>query len=177
MANLNSTAFNIRKAELSDAELLVELGRQSFYEAFATQTDPQDMETHLRRAFNIDEINSELKRGHSLFFIIEIESSPAGYAYLYPKIPPGCITYCDPIQMERFYLRKNYYGQGVGDALMKACLKEAKALGYRSVWLSSWELNDRANSFYKKWQFEIAGRQKFEVGSDVQNDYIFARKI
>jgi len=169
--------INIRKANLSDAELLVELGRQSFYEAFATQTDPQDMQAHLQAAFNIKKINVELKNAQSLFFIIEIESSPAGYAYLHPRIPPDCITDPDPIQLIRFYLRKDYYGRGLGNALMKACLKKAKAQGYRSIWLSSWELNDRANLFYKKWQFKIAGRQKFTVGSDIQNDYIFTRKI
>jgi ribosomal protein S18 acetylase RimI-like enzyme len=179
MANINSPGFNlnIRKAELSDAELLVKLGRQSFHEAFATQTEPQDMEVHLRTAFNINAINTELKNDHSLFIIVETETSPVGYAYLHPKIPPDCMTYADPIQLERFYLLKNYYGQGVGNALMKACLKEAKALGYRSVWLSSWELNDRANSFYKKWQFKIVGRQRFAVGNDVQNDYVFSRRL
>jgi ribosomal protein S18 acetylase RimI-like enzyme len=60
---------------------------------------------------------------------------------------------------------------------MKACLAEALSRGYRSVWLSSWELNHRANSFYKKWKFRIVGRAKFKVGSDIQNDFIFARRI
>ena len=171
------TEINIRKATRSDAKLLAELGKLSFYEAFSTQTAPHDMEAHLQTAFNVNEIIDQLNNDQSVFFIVEIKSSPGGYAYLYPTTPPKLIKEPNPIQLIRFYLRKNYYGQGVGNELMKACLKEAHAQGYRSVWLSSWELNDRANAFYKKWQFSIVGRQKFVVGSDSQTDFVFIRRI
>jgi diamine N-acetyltransferase len=60
---------------------------------------------------------------------------------------------------------------------MQACLNESSARGYRTVWLSSWELNGRANAFYKRWHFKVTGRQKFVVGSDVQNDFILRRDL
>ena len=41
----------IRKAHRQDAELLVELGKRSFHEAFAAQTSPEDMARHLRTTF------------------------------------------------------------------------------------------------------------------------------
>ena len=44
-----------------------------------------------------------------------------------------------------------------------------------TVWLSSWELNRRANAFYEKWHFKVVGRQQFVVASDIQNDFIFRR--
>jgi ribosomal protein S18 acetylase RimI-like enzyme len=43
----------------------------------------------------------------------------------------------------------------VGDALMQTSIKECHSHGYLTVWLSSWELNDRANAFYKKWGFKV----------------------
>jgi ribosomal protein S18 acetylase RimI-like enzyme len=109
--------------------------------------------------------------------IIEADSLAAGYAYLHPEDPPDCVTAPDPIQLIRFYLRKDYYGRNVGNSLMGACLNTARAKGFQSVWLSTWELNHRANAFYKKWEFETVGQAKFTVGSDVQNDFIFARSI
>jgi hypothetical protein len=45
----------IRMARPQDADLLAELGRVSFYEAFSEQTAPQDMETHLQKAFDVDQ--------------------------------------------------------------------------------------------------------------------------
>ena len=167
----------IRTAEPADADLLVELGRASFYEAFAEQTAPQDMEAHLQKAFDADEVKEQLADNRILFLIAEVDASAAGYAYLHQENPPDCVTAPNPIQLVRFYLRKNYYGRNVGNSLMGACLDTVRSKGYQSVWLSTWELNHRANAFYKKWGFEIVGEAKFTVGSDVQNDFIFARRI
>jgi ribosomal protein S18 acetylase RimI-like enzyme len=164
-------------ARPQDADLLAELGRVSFYEAFSEQTAPQDMETHLQKAFDVDQIRGQLDHDRSLFIIIEADSLAAGYAYLHPEDPPDCVTAPDPIQLIRFYLRKDYYGRNVGNSLMGVCLNTARAKGFQSVWLSTWELNHRANAFYKKWEFETVGQAKFTVGSDVQNDFIFARSI
>ena len=169
--------FTIRIAESVDAGLLAELGRSSFYEAFAEETALEDMAEHLQTAFRIEDITEQLKNDKSLFIIIEISSEAAGYAYLHPEDPPDCVKAPNPIQLVRFYLRKDYYGRNVGNTLMKACLEKARSKGFQSVWLSTWELNHRANAFYKKWDFEKVGGAKFTVGSDIQNDFIFARRI
>jgi GNAT superfamily N-acetyltransferase len=169
--------ITIRLAEPVDAELLVDLGRSSFYEAFAAETAPEDMAEHLQTAFKIEDITEQLQNDKSLFIIIEINSVAAGYAYLHPKDPPDCVKTPNPVQLNRFYLRKDYYGRNVGSTLMRACLDFARWRGFQSVWLSTWEFNNRASAFYRKWDFEIAGRAKFKVGSDVQNDNIFLRSI
>ena len=134
------------------------------------------MDLYLDTTFSVPKTAAQLNDKKSLFFILELEFIPAGYAYLYPTRPPECINDKHTIQLERFYLLKKYYEKGIGNILMRHCLEEVHARGYRSVWLSSWELNDRANAFYKKWQFEIVGRQKFKVGNDIQTDFIFLRK-
>ncbi len=169
--------YKVRTAGPSDAGLLVELGKLSFYEAFSEETAPEDMADHLQTAFQVEDIKAQLNTDQSIFIILEIDASAAGYAYLQPETPPDCVKDPDTIQLVRFYLRRKYYGRDVGNTLMKACLEEALSRGYRSVWLSSWELNHRANSFYKKWAFQIAGGAKFKVGGDIQNDFIFARRI
>ena len=168
---------SIRIANPTDAGLLVELGRTSFYEAFAEETNPDDMAGHLRTAFKMEDIKAQLKDHKSLFIIIEVHATAAGYAYLKPEDPPDCVKTPNPVQLVRFYLRKQYYGRDVGYTLMKACLELACSRGFESIWLSTWELNHRANAFYKKWNFEVVGKAKFKVGSDIQNDFIFARKI
>jgi ribosomal protein S18 acetylase RimI-like enzyme len=169
--------INIRNAGPADVDLLVKLGKLSFYEAFSEETAPEDMAGHLQTAFQVEDIKAQLNTDQSIFIILEIDASAAGYAYLQPDTPPDCVKDPDTIQLVRLYLRRNYYGRNVGNTLMKACLEKALSRGFQSVWLSSWELNHRANAFYKKWEFEIVGRAKFKVGSDIQDDFIFVRKI
>ena len=167
----------IRRASRQDAELLVELGKRAFYEAFAEQTAPEDMTAYLQTTFSIEETTTQLNNKESLYLIIELQADSVGYAYLYPTRPPECIKDPRAIQLIRFYLLKKCYGLGVGNTLMQTCIDESYVRGYRSVWLSSWELNGRANAFYKRWHFKVIGRQKFMVGSDVQNDFIFMRNL
>jgi len=171
------TDIKMRTAGPSDAELLVELGKLSFYEAFSEETAPPDMADHLQTAFKVEDIKAQLNNDQSLFIIIEMDVSAAGYAYLHPETPPDCVKDPNTIQLVRLYLRRKYYDRDIGNTLMKACLEEALSRGYRSVWLNSWELNHRANAFYKKWKFQIVGRAKFKVGCDIQNDFVFMREI
>jgi ribosomal protein S18 acetylase RimI-like enzyme len=167
----------IRKAHRQDAELLVKIGKRAFREAFAAHTSSKDMATHLRTTFSLDDIKTQLDSKDTLYLISDYQAEPVGYAYLYPTQPPAAIKDPMAIQLIRFYLLEKCYGLGVGNTLMQRCLAESSARGYRTVWLSTWELNGRANAFYKKWHFKVVGRQKFVVGNDVQNDFIFMRDI
>jgi len=167
----------VRPATASDVDLLTELGKQAFYEAFSEVTAPDDMAAYIESTFTAAQIRNQIGDKRSLFFIAEEDSVPTGYAYSYPTIAPDCITDSAAIQLVRLYLRKQYYGRMVGDALMQSTIEKSRSCGYQSIWLSSWEVNHRANAFYKRWQFEIVGRQKFTVGSDIQNDFILSRKI
>ena len=167
----------VRKAHRQDAELLVEIGKRAFREAFAEQTSSEDMAAHLRTTFSLDDIKTQLDDKDTLYLISDLQGEPLGYAYLYPTQPPAAIKDPMAIQLIRFYLLEKCYGLGVGNTLMQSCLTESSARGYRTVWLSSWELNGRANAFYRKWHFKVVERQQFVVGSDVQNDYIFRRDL
>jgi ribosomal protein S18 acetylase RimI-like enzyme len=167
----------LRKVLPGDVDRLIELGRRCFYEAFNEVTAPHDMAAYLEATFRKSEIENQLGDARSLIYIAEMGSDPAGYVYSHPANTPECVAGQAAIKIVRLYLRRRYYGCGVGDALMQTSLAESRARGYQAVWLSSWELNDRANAFYKKWGFKVVGRQKFTVGSDIQNDYIFSRKL
>jgi ribosomal protein S18 acetylase RimI-like enzyme len=173
-AKFNGT---IRKAISRDLEMLIELGKRSFYEAFSEVTAPDDMKEYLTDTFQKTQINKQLKNEQALIFIAEIGSDPAGYVYFHPATPPECVKDKDAIKLERIYLLRHYYGWGVGDALMQTCIEQSRSRGFETIWLSSWELNDRANAFYNKWGYKVVGSQQFTVGTDIQNDFILSRKL
>ena len=179
MSGKSDKKFNIsvRKAFPKDVDLLIQLGERCFYEAFNDVTAPDDMEAYLTSTFQGSEIEKQLMDDHSLIFIADVGADPAGYVYSHPAVTPQCVSDKASIKLERLYLRKLYYGREVGDALMQITIEESRRRGYQSIWLSSWELNGRANAFYNKWGFKIVGNQKFAVGSDIQNDFILSRNI
>ena len=167
----------IRPATPSDAALLAKLRAQTFYEAFAADTPEEDMTAYSAASFTPERLAAQIADRLSLFLIAEGDGEAIGYARLYPSEPPSCVDSPDPIQLVRLYILKEWYGHGVGSSLMEACLSEARRGGYQSVWVSSWEINRRANAFYRKWNFEPVGKQDFLVGNDIQRDVIFMRRI
>jgi len=99
------------------------------------------------------------------------------YAKLKQGVPPDCVNQIPSVELARLYSMQEYLGCGIGPALMKACINYAREKNFKSIWLSSWKKNSRGNAFYNKMRFQIIGTATFALGSDIQDDYIFAKSI
>jgi diamine N-acetyltransferase len=173
-----SPRVRVRAADASDAGLLADLGRRTFFETFAEDNTAEDMEAYLASAFGPGVQAAELSEAGTTFVIAEVDESPAGYARLIRDgDTPECIPGGDRIEIRRFYVDAAWHRRGVSSALMTACLERAADLGCDTVWLDVWEENPRAIGFYEKWGFATVGRQDFILGSDVQHDLLLARKV
>lgn len=169
--------LTIRKAELTDADLLTELGRKTYSDAFSAQNTSETMALYLESAFNPRKQPEELSESDSLFLIAEESGKPVGYARMKFGAAPECIHASRPMEIIRFYSLEEYIGRGVGKALMEACLAEANKHGCDVVWLGVWKQNPRGIAFYKKWGFEPAGEQDFIMGNETQSDWIMKKSM
>jgi diamine N-acetyltransferase len=167
----------IRPATHSDAEVLSELGARTFVETFAADNSEENMSAYLDSAFNVEQQANELSDSQRSVFIAEIEGLAVGYAMLLPDDAPNQITGEKPIELVRLYVSKESLGSGVGAALMQACLDEAAARDYKTIWLGVWENNRRAQAFYRKWKFEEVGTHVFQLGDDPQRDLLMQRAV
>ena len=111
------------------------------------------------------------------FFIAKLKNKWVGYAKLYQSLPPDCVKQLPAIELARLYSMQQYFGSGIVPALLEACIDYARNKAFKSIWLGSWKENHRGNAFYVKMQFENIGAKTFSIGSDIQEDYIFARPI
>jgi ribosomal protein S18 acetylase RimI-like enzyme len=172
MANVTT-----RRATSADADLLAELGARTFSDTFAQDNTPEDMAEYLTASFSPQILAARLADSANSFLIAEIENVPAGYAQLALTTPPLEIGGHKPIEIERIYSDKAWLGRGVGAALMSACLQRAADLGCDTIWLGVWQQNPRAIAFYKKWGFAVVGTQTFQLGRDLQSDYLMQRRV
>jgi diamine N-acetyltransferase len=172
-----TAALTIRRATAGDNILLAELGRQTFYETFARDNTPEDMAEYLAASFGPDIQAAQLADPNTLFFIAEEDGAAVGYARLRENSTADGIVGRRPLEIVRLYARRAWLGQGVGKALMQACLEYANECSADQIWLDVWEENVRAIAFYRKWGFVPVGKQTFQLGSDLQNDLILARTV
>jgi ribosomal protein S18 acetylase RimI-like enzyme len=164
--------ITIRPARLEDNERLSILGRETFWDSFAGDNQPQDMVAYLESAFSPSIQAAELAEPLSRFLIAEAGGSAVGYARLMETPAPAFISAQRPIQLARLYVSKGWLGRGVGAALMTACIADARRRQCDGIWLGVWEKNARAIRFYRQWGFSEMGIQPFLLGNDPQTDKV-----
>ena len=169
--------LTIRRANNEDAGLLAELGARTFAETFATDNTPEDIVAYIGTSFNLTQQMAELADPASTFLIAEIAGLAAGYAKLHAGKPAAGVDSVKPVELVRLYVSREWLGRGVGEALMRACIDEARQAGHRTIWLGVWERNGRAQAFYRKWNFRAVGEHVFQLGSDPQRDILMERAV
>ena len=169
--------LTIRRANPEDAGLLAELGARTFSETFTADNSPEDMAAYLAASFNPAQQTAELADPASTFFIAEVGGRAAGYAQLHAGEPAEGVEGSKPVELVRLYVSREWLGRGVGEALMRACVDEARRAGHGTIWLGVWERNGRAQAFYRKWNFRAVGEHVFHLGSDPQRDILMERAL
>lgn len=169
--------MDIRYGTREDAFLLAGLGAKTFYDAFAKDNKPEDIESYLRQSFSVEIQHQELSDPGNVFLIAENGDTAIGYAQLVMDSKDSAITVTKPVELRRIYVLHEYVGQGIGKELMAACIREARERGRNGIWLGVWEKNQRAIEFYEKWGFRQVGVHRFLLGSDPQNDFIMELEL
>ncbi len=168
--------IRMRKATVADKTTLCALGKKTFHETFDPYNTAEDMESYVSVAFTDEQLESELKEKDTVFFLAEDGAIPAGYIKLRKGEKQEALPE-EQIELHRIYVDKEYFGQGVGEALLQAGLEYAKQAGCKVIWLGVWEENERAIAFYRKKGFEKFSSHVFLLGTDPQTDWLMKKDI
>jgi diamine N-acetyltransferase len=169
--------LSVRRASVTDAEMLARLGARTFRETFGGQNTPENMASYLAKAFNAAVVAREIADPNVTYLVGEIDDCPAAYAMVRSVPAPALVTGPSPLELVRFYVDRQWQGAGIARTLMRACDDEGRRRGARTLWLGVWEKNPRAIRFYEKCGFRDLGSQPFVLGDDVQTDRVMARSI
>lgn len=164
--------MKVRYGTTDDVKMLSELGAKTFYDTYAPDNTPENINAYMKRSFSTEDQFNELSNPNIIFLIAELGNRHVGYAKLKLDSKNESITGTNTMEIERIYSLQEYIGKGIGKALMQAAIDEAKQKDCNSIWLGVWEKNPRAINFYKKWGFKEVGTHTFMLGDDPQRDFI-----
>jgi ribosomal protein S18 acetylase RimI-like enzyme len=169
----------IRIATPADVEPLAALAARTFRDTFLPDNAAEDVEAYVRAALSLDRMRVELADEANTFLLAFMNNveSPIGYAKLRTGTTDPSVSGPDPVELERLYVDRAAIGGGIGAALMRASLDEARSRGFQTLWLGVWERNARAIAFYENWGFSTVGDHVFQLGADAQRDLIMARSV
>lgn len=169
--------MTIRRGTAADAATLAALARETFFDTFAATNDATDMAIHLERAYGVAQQTAELTDPGVITLLVEEAAQAVAYAQLRTGHVPECVTGAGPLELWRFYVRRDWHGRGVAQTLMARVIAEAGQAGAQTLWLGVWEHNHRARAFYGKCGFADAGEHVFLFGTDPQTDRIMAKPL
>lgn len=86
------------------------------------------------------------------YLVLEMDGRIAGYA--------GMWTIVDEAHVTNVAIHPEYRGQGLGERLLAALVKQAMSLGTQKMTLEVRESNEIAQRLYRKFGFEPAGVRK-----------------
>ncbi len=166
------SVISILPASPADLDLLVDLSRKVFFDSFNHMNTPGNMKEYMDRAFNPDQLLSELKNPMSEFYLLSVDDIIAGYLKLNKDTAQSDIRDDTSLEIERIYIDQTFQGKGLGTILMTKAVERARALNLQYIWLGVWEKNIDAKRFYERHGFIEFGNHEFRMGDDVQTDIL-----
>lgn len=168
--------ITINRASVEDIATIQSIGRETFFETFASRNTAADMEKYLEESFKYEKILSELNNQESLFFIAWEDKDPVGYLKVNVGKAQTELQDETALEIERIYVKQRYHGKKVGQLLYEKALETAQMQNKSYVWLAVWEENPRAINFYRKNGFVEFSKHIFKLGNDEQTD-IMMKKV
>ena len=169
--------ITIKPANKKDAELIADMSRITFYEAFVNDNTKEDMDVFMNEQFSKAALMKEVEQEDGIFMLAYTGDEPCGYARMRLTNKKNILATENAIEIARIYALNSAIGKGAGSALMQYCLDIATGLNKSIIWLGVWEKNERAIAFYKRWGFEKFGEHTFLLGRDVQTDWLMKRTL
>lgn len=105
-----------------------------------------------------------------------------GYAMMIRGVPDdadvqAAVRERPAVELSKIYVLPDAHGGAVATELMQAAVDYGHQQQAVTLWLGVNQKNERAQRFYTKQGFRIAGTKTFTVGASVENDYVMVRPL
>ena len=167
-----------RPATLDDAPALSVLGIAAFVHKFADLYRPHDLLSFLHEAYAPPAIAPELADSTRLWRVAEQDGVLLGWCKIaltsgFPEYTRGSRV----MELKQLYLAPNATGGRLGGALMDWAMAEFAARAADEVHISVWSGNEGAQRFYARYGFAKLADVTFRVGSQLDEEFLFARML
>lgn len=171
------TDINIKKVTLDNIDQLQKIGRQTFFETFASGNTEENMKNYLDEGFSVAKLTAQLNDNNTEFYFATLDDIIIGYLKLNFGQSQTELQDDKALEIERIYVLKDFYGKSVGQLLYDKAMQIARQKCADYVWLGVWEENQRAINFYKKNGFIEFDKHVFKLGNDEQTDIMMKLKL
>ncbi|WP_238988424.1 GNAT family N-acetyltransferase [Aureibaculum marinum] len=161
--------IKIIKASIEHSDVIAEIGKKSFLESHGNSASVEDINSFISKTYNQKSISKEFENTKIQYHIIYFNDKAAGFSKIELNTSNKYINALNITKLDRLYLLKEFYGQGLGSQLFDFNIKLSKKQNQKGIWLAVWVENKRALNFYTKIGFKIVGNYNFKISETHSN--------
>lgn len=182
MSALAAMAISVTPAEGADAAELATLAAATFPLACPPTADAQDVAAFIATHLSVQRFADYLADPNRIVLRAGDGDRIIGYTMLIRGIGSDpdiarAVHEHPAVEVSKMYLLLSHHRTGAASALMRAGIDWAKADGAAAMWLGVNENNARAQRFYSKHGFAVAGSRTFRLGAGTEADFVMVRSV
>lgn len=172
--------MTLRPATTDDAPALAALARRAMKAKWEHLYRPEDFSAWLDEAHSDARTAREIADPGMRVAVIE-DDAGALVAFcklvLCAKLGRDHSDAARPLELKQLYTAPDRIGMGLGARLMDWALAEARGAGADEIQLSVWSGNHEAQRFYARYGFAKIADITFQVGEQVDEEFLFALRL
>lgn len=169
--------IELRAGQAGDASTISALAIQVFLDTYATEGIRPDLAREALREYCTQAFECRLCEEKRRFLLAMRGDALLGFAELHTEVqvaPAGNLVGAELI---RLYVQPAMQGKGIGGRLLRAAEQLAQEAGERSVWLTVWTGNHRAQQFYARQGYADIGETKYAIEGVEYSNRVLANAL
>ncbi|EWT00497.1 acetyltransferase [Intrasporangium oryzae NRRL B-24470] len=172
----------IRRASAADVPALAEVAAATFALACPPDMTQDRIDRFVAEVLSQECFERYLADPARMLLLAEDDEGALGYTMLVAGEPhdedvAAAIRHRPTVELSKIYVLPRAHGTGAAHALMEQSLAWARDTGAAGVWLGVNQQNERAQRFYVKSGFAVAGTKRFLVGGRHEDDYVMEQRL
>ena len=179
---MDGVTVSITVADETDARELAKLASATFPLACPPSSPPREVAAFIAGNLSQQRFTDYLTDPSRVVLAARENGRFVGYAMLVPGIGDDpavarAVTTRPTLELSKIYVLPEHHGGGLAAELMARAARCAAEAGARCLWLGVNQENLRAQRFYTKHGFTIAGTKTFALGAHTEHDFVMVRPI
>lgn len=154
--------FAVRRCQIGDEMRLSLLGKATFLETYAGNTEAADLVAFAETEHSVERYRLWLRTDFSKIWIAEVVPGGSAIGYAVALSSPKVRF---RIEIKRLYVLHRFQQNGLGRLLMNEILAAARHDGIPELFLKVQRVNQSAVDFYCRNGFRVVGEESFRVGA------------
>jgi len=179
---MSAMAISVRTAAIPDAAELAAVAATTFPLACPPTADAADVAAAIAANLSAQRFVDYLADPDRVVLVATEPNGIVGYAMLIRGIgddPDVAASVHDQpaVELSKMYVLSGHHRTGAASALMEHAISWAAKCQAVSMWLGVNRNNERAQRFYRKHGFRVAGTRTFRLGSSDEADFVMVRTV